>query len=296
VYVRQYGSDGSPTVRWVSRSEIADQRADGLFRASLYEGASTDGRFVFFRTSQPLVADDPNAGSDVQTGTAQDDSWDLYRYELPASRDDDPSGAQAGGLVRVTGGASGTADPNTNGGQSSGSSVRHMSDDGRRVYFVTRGKLPDGDADNAAPAGGKTAPGGSVSQNDTRNLYLYDGHSASYRFVARLPYQAVNPTLEACASANPLPAYSRDSQGALTPASCGRGTTSGDALVFESRAQLTEDDTDSASDVYVYDADAHELERVSAPTDDTESYTCDVTASGPDPGVQCNADLGVHPA
>jgi hypothetical protein len=297
VFVRQYDSQGEPTVRWLSRSEIADQNADGLFRGAYFEGASADGRYVFFRTAQPLVGDDPNAGSDVVSGTAQEHSWDLYRYELPESLDDDPAGPAAGGLTRITGGLSGGADPNTN---SKGSALRHVSQDGQRVYFVTRAPFGGGDADNSLPADGATSPGGSVSQDSTRNLYLYDADSDSYKFIAQLPY--ADGTVEACASVNGLSAYLRNSIGALREVSCVRGTSSGDAVVFESRARLTVDDTDDASDVYLYDADIDKLVRLSAPPEQEEPYPCAVLVvpgthiTVPDPDVACNGDLGLHPA
>ncbi len=72
LYVRQYNpAGGSPTTRWISRSEITGQ-AETLLREAAFEGASLDGRYVFFRTSQPLVADDPNGGQDPTSGTASE--------------------------------------------------------------------------------------------------------------------------------------------------------------------------------------------------------------------------------
>ncbi|MEX2253399.1 MAG: hypothetical protein WD649_04550 [Thermoleophilaceae bacterium] len=287
LFVRQWEADGSnPRVRWISRSEVEGQDATGLFRAAAFEDASTDGRYVFFRTNQPLTVDDPNAGSDIQAGTAQEDSWDLYRYELPEDLGDDPTGPEAGGLVRITGGATGTADPNTNsrigspGSTPREASIRHLSADGERVYYVTRGALSDLDADNTPPAGGATTAAGDVSQNETRNLYLYDGQANTYKFIARLPYSS-STSISNCASSSPTPGFGGGN-------SCVHGSTSGDAILFVSPAQLTTDDTDEAADVYLYDAAADELTRVSVPPESTAPYACGEE-------LVCNAGLGFGP-
>jgi hypothetical protein len=296
LFVRQYDSGGTPALRWISRSEVAGQ-ADGLMRHAVFEGASTDGRVVFFRTNQPLVASDPNGGDDIVTGTASESSNDLYRYELPASRDDDPTGPEAGGLTRITGGPDGTADPNTNGIESTGrtSAARYISDDGRRVYFVTR--APISGADNTSPAGSTTAPGGGVAQDDTRNLYLYDSEDDSYKFVARVPYGEPVPNPDngdACLSTYAIPAPTRAGSGQIRhTASCVRGTSTGEAIIFESAEQLTQDDTDAGSDIYMYDAGEDELVRLSAPREGQTPYACAESNSGqPMPDVTCNAELG----
>ena len=59
--------------------------------------------------------------------------------------------------------------------------------------------------------------------------------------------------------------------------------------MFETAAQLTLDDNDQVGDVYLYDAKAHELVRISAPPDGgTSAFGCDSTA-------KCNGELGAAP-
>ncbi|HEX2161569.1 MAG TPA: hypothetical protein VHF88_07085 [Thermoleophilaceae bacterium] len=306
LYVRQYGPDGA-TVRWISRSEIAGQSFGLLGRGTSFEGASRDGRFVYFRTNAPLTEDDPNGtgtAGPILAGGAADDSWDLYRYRLPDDLADDPAD---GDLTRISGGPSGTADPSTHCmigagcgvGARSGTAARYISDDGRRAYFVTASPI-DG-ADATPPANGTTTPGGTPTGNaSVRNLYLYDDRLSGgdrWRFVARLPYSASGSAVDACATANGVTgmpqALNSDPRGLLLRAqvNCVRGTPDGDAVVFETAGQLTEDDDDSASDVYLYEADTDRLTRVSAPLPGASPYRC---ADGFDATLEqlCNADLG----
>jgi len=297
LYVRQYDSDGNPTVRWISRSLVPNQRADTLFRAARFEAASADGRYVFFRTNQPLLASDPNAGGSVTTGTASPNSWDLYRFELSGGLEDDPTGPGAE-LVRITGGNDGTADPNTNNdvaaGSDLGTATRYVSDDGRRVYFVTRGAMTG--VDSTPPAGSAPAntATGTATTTATRNLYLYDDDEsgeARWRFVARLPNASGGRVIDGCATRFDRISFNRSRTGAENPdGNCVRGTTSGDAVLFETTARLTDDDSDDDSDVYLFDATADELIRVSAPLSDQDSYVCDRVAGG-----RCNGDLGLAP-
>lgn len=312
LYVRQRGSDGQSTVRWISRSEVATDNPSGqqiglMGSGAIYQGASADGRYVFFKTNAPLVADDPNgAGAatpgGVTTGTASNNSWDVYRYELPSDTDTDPAGGE---LTRISGGPTGTADPNTNSSDAgNGSPVRYVSDDGSRAYFVTGSPIGDpGAAWNQPPAGGTTVPGGTVSNAATRNLYLYDGNQsgdARWRFVAQIPYAAEGTGLTSlanCASAGSMAGYAEVfsiiglEKPQRQPVNCVRGTPDGSKIVFETPGQLTEDDTDSASDIYLYDAETNELTRVSAPPLGTQPYGCEHSVTGVEVGA-CNADLG----
>jgi len=299
VYARQY-DDGTPTVRWISKSEIAGQSID-LLATALFERASADGRTVFFRTSSPLTEDDPNGTGaavpgGVTTGSPSSNSWDLYRYRLPASGD--PAGGE---LTRISGGPTGAADPATNrvgdDARPGRTVVRHMSDDGKRVYFVTTS--PISGADNDAPAGGATTPAGSVGNATIRNLYLYDEDKAgpgAYKFVAQLPAVsgAFTPNIRECASTAATPDISTGAGPdgpRRTTRACVRGSSSGDAMVLETDAQLTADDTDAAWDIYLYEAGRDELTRVSAPPAGQEPYTCDVN-TGNGTTQSCNADLG----
>jgi len=304
LFVRQYDSAGAPTVRWVSRPQTLGGPIAKLGAGAYYEGASADGRYVFFRTNAPLTADDPNGGNAT---AASNDSWDLYRFELAGGIDTDPTGAGSE-LVRISGGLGGAGDGNTNGtGSIGGAALRVASDDGARAYFVTRRALPSAAADNAPPLGSSdenvAETGVSVSQNATRYLYSYDeskAGAARWKFVARLLYSTSG--VDACASRSRLSGMPQiGSSTAFGPPyarrraqNCVRASSAADQVVFETRARLTSDDTDDAGDVYRYDAAADELVRVSAPPPGTPAYSCDESSSGATVQV-CNADLGRQP-
>jgi len=299
LYVRQYDSAGEPTVRWISRPAVADQ-VPGLLEGAVFEGASRDGRTVYFKTRSPLTADDPNGGAQVPggvtTGSASGNSWDLYRYQLPASLDADPD---QGTLTRISGGPTGDADPNTNAAAfGSGAAARHVSDDGRRVYFVTAAPIPG--AANGRPDGGITDPSGTVSNSASRNLYLYDDAKAGsgrWKFVAQMPFSTAVDAPNACATYNTLVGPSlifKNSDTGIGGAnvrrarhSCVHGSSNGSSIVFETLGRLTDDDVDEAVDIYRYDAVGDELTRVSAPPAGATPYLCGFALS-----VVCNADLG----
>ncbi len=292
LFVRQYNSAGNPTVRWISRPTLAGQRIAKIGRGAGFEGASDDGQVVYFKTNAKLMSTDPDAGA-AATVAASPNSWDLYRYELPADINVDPAG---GTLSRVTAGPSGSADPNVYAGSGNASSLRYLSDDGDRAYFATR--APMAGADATPPEGGVTTPGGTVTNNASRNLYLYDDNqtgSDRWKFIAQI---SANAGIDRCSSLHPVPGgsqeYNRTSNSKplqWTPASCVRGTPDGRALAFVTKSQLTEDDTDSAADIYLYDAATDELTRVSAPPPGEPDYVCseDDTLT---PLESCNADLG----
>lgn len=305
LFVRQYDADGDATVRWISRSEV-DGQAIGLMGAgAIFQGASADGRYVYFKTNAPLVEDDPNGGAitpgGVTTGTASPSSWDIYRYDLTANTSADPAD---GALMRISGGPSGTADPNTNPVPSdstvgSGSSVRYVSDDGARVYFVTG--APIGAADdpwNEGPSG--TEPG---TASSTRNLYVFDATEsgeARWRFIAQIPYSVEGGVLSDvanCAGSGSESGYANVFSSTSNvnhqreAVNCVRGTRDGSAIAFETPGRLTEDDTDSASDIYLYDERSHELTRITTPPLGSAPYACDHDPLDR-PVAFCNGDFG----
>lgn len=278
LFVRQYSSGGVPSVRWISRPQIAGQ-AIGLLGPTGFEGASGDGQVVFFRTNTPLTAGDPNGagpppGGGHTTGTASNSSWDLYRYELPGDRNTDPAGGQ---LTRISGGPDSDLDPNVHTGTSDAGVVRYLSEDGQRAYFVTRGILGDpGDSWNQPPSGGATAPSGTPGTATTRNLYLYDDSRTGderWQFIAQLPTDGHK---------------SNSCSALLSSDGCLRGTPDGRAIVFETAGQLAAGDDDEFGDIYLYDAEADELVRVSSPPDETFGYPC--SSIGLED--ECNGDLG----
>ncbi len=311
LFVRQYDENGeNPVVRWISRSAagMPAQQIGLLGRGAIFEGASRDGRYVYFRTNAPLTADDRNgtgAPGPVTTGTASNSSWDLYRYELPEDLDDDPSD---GTLTRISAGPTGDADPSTNGTGGSGAAARYISDDGKRAYFVTG--APIAGADSSPPESGTGGPGGAAANTVTRNLYLFDDDevgSARWKFIAQLPFSESTSdgatAIARCGTHHLLPGGIIGSSGfsvgagpAAQEASCVRGTPSGRALLFMTIARLAVDDVDTAADIYVYLRDGDELVRVSAPPPGAQSYACvqKVTNSflAPELMGQCNADVG----
>jgi hypothetical protein len=306
IYVRQVDGDGNATVRWLSRSAVANQDASlsGVpgqeGNGSYYEGASRDGDKVFFRTNAPLTADDPNANPltpvdprPVTTGSASNSSWDLYVYDLPDGPGSDPAD---GALTRVSAGPLGTGDCNVS-AQSGSDALRFLSDDGSRAYFTCAQPLPG----VPAPSDGTvTAPGGTPAATDSVNLYLYDASkplAQRWRFVARLPrgIAGVDP-IAACATT------AAGSQAGLRGAStigeglvvdggrtCVRGNGEGTLITFWTKGRLVATDPDaSVADMYGYDADADELVRLSAPQGGAGgTYTC-ITQGN----VQCHGDPG----
>jgi len=296
LFVRQYDSNGEPTVRWISRPEPG--LPVDVNRGANFQRASRDGRYVYFKTNARLVATDVSAP----------DSWDLYRYELPESLDADPA---EGTLTRISGGPTGVGDPvvaelsaTDPAGNGTGSPLRYSSDDGRRAYFLTTSPIPG--ADTTPPAGVPDGPGGVRGNSKVRNLYLFDDSDGSptYTFIAQLPYKKgssnINDpdSLNSCASSPGSygPGQFQSNTGVNRIAgefNCFRGTQSGRDVAFFTRGQLTADDTDEAGDIYVYSSEKDELTRISAPPPGQSAYKCLVGENGSGNGF-CNADFGVN--
>ncbi|MEX0972267.1 MAG: hypothetical protein WDZ46_03305 [Solirubrobacterales bacterium] len=308
LYVRQHGPGGEEFVRWISRSRseavgdgsyqgppIADQRMAQLDRGAVFQRASRDGRYIYFRTDMPLVPDDPNGfdpedpepqpQTSITTGSAQEASTDLYRYEMPADRAADPG---QGKLLRISGGPGGDADPDAGTG-----AVRFISEDGSRVYFITHSPI-DG-ADNDPPQGGATTPG---SGGAARNLYLFDDNedgAERWKFVARIPTGSIS----ACATGG-MTMDRLFNSGFVGPdntgrGNCFRGTRDASQIIFMTEAALTDDDGDEAGDIVLYAAADDELIRVSAADGPAaEPYPCDLNFQGSGPPAvlaTCNAHM-----
>ena len=184
-----------------------------------------------------------------------------------------------------------------------GGALRFLSDDGDRAYFVTSASIPG--AVNAPPAGGATTPTATDARTSAteRNLYLYDASkdgAAAHEFIARIPFalgSGQDGPLDSCASSrtsivdgvHDVPGAG--AVGIRISGSCVKGTASGDAIVFETTGRLTSDDTDTAGDVYLYDATEDSLTRLSAPPAGVTPYTC-ATKEANAPETFCNGDLG----
>jgi hypothetical protein len=316
LYVRQRNQDGTVATRWISQAEdgllgLQDARLTGHAR---FEFATPDGDKVFFRTNSPLTADDPNGAGGpapdggVTTGTASDQSWDLYMYNLPDGPDGNPSTPDAdpaqGQLTRISAGPSGDGDCNAPlGGDGSVSSLRFAADDGSKAYFTCAAALPEVPLQQN---GTITAPGGATTTADAANLYLYDATATTaqrWQFVARIPRALVNAnTIAPCASTgqyrrNPITAVPNDLAAEFGLGSnpsrvgnCVRGTSDGSFITFWTDGRLTADDPDEVTgDVYAFDANADELTRMSAPQGGVGgSYPC----AAADSAARCHGDGG----
>lgn len=304
LFVRQRNDDGSVATRWISRAEggLFGNQDAGLTGPVRFAGASPDGDKVYFQTTSPLTADDPNGTGvpappgGVTTGTASNSSWDLYMYDLPDGQE--PAG---GTLTRVSAGPTGNADCNvvvahpTDPALQGDGALRFVSDDGARSYFTCQAPLPG----VALPANGTiTSPAGTAASTDATNLYSYNAEApdGSWTFVARLPRVG---TVQSCATrgtrrASLLADATSSSEIRLTPgANCVGGAADGSFVTFWTTARLTLDDPDSVSvDGYAYDADADELTRITAPQGGVGgSYQCGSNAEAAT--VTCHGDSGL---
>ena len=227
-----------------------------------FDGASEDGSRVFFATTAPLV------GSDT--------SSNLYMATIGC-----PAGA--GAACAAAGEAANTKveslvqvshDPNV--GEAAdvqGTVGLGPAADGSRVYFVARGVLTGAPSAGAQGYGahGEAVSAGAVAQPGADNLYVFDAETQATSFIADLcsgPGLSGELSDDAC----PLDLNEGVSGGRQTindailwgqnpeAQAAGKG---GGFLVFSSYGRLVANDTDSAQDVYRYDAETGQLERVS---------------------------------
>jgi hypothetical protein len=205
--------------------------------AAFFESASEDGSEAFFLDTQQLT-DQATQG----TGTAKGNGChegvaDCNLYESLCTAYCEQAGEERA-LVDVSAVPAGdTRGPEVQG-------VLAVSADGSHVYFVANGILTAEPNDQGA----KARPGHCVDVTGTCNLYVYerdarypDGHLA---FVASLP--ASDSGYEDgrwIGSANVSP--------------------DGRFLVFASRGELTRDDTTGGAQIFRYDAETEQLQRVS---------------------------------
>lgn len=207
-----------------------------------FMGANEAGSCAFFMTTQPLVTGDVDSGRD------------LYMASIGRSGEAGPTCERSGNgqgaaemtsLVQVSHASPGE-DAEVQG-------VVSISPNGGRVYFVARGVLSENP--NAE---------GDVAVKGADNLYVYDtGSGGAPTFIADL------------CSASEASGESRDpacpsglSQHGESDAAVWRNWTAQQAdngrfLLFPSYGQLLPGDTDTASDIYRYDAVTGTLDRIS---------------------------------
>jgi hypothetical protein len=210
--------------------------------SAIFVGANQTGTMVYFTTNQSLVNDD------------QDSSNDLYmaRLECPGGGDNcEVAAREVTGIVQVS------HDPNAAEAAEVAREVL-VAPDGARAYFVASGVL----SNNVNSEGFRALSGAD-------NLYVYDSQSNETTFVTDLcsgPAKSGIQDDSRCPLNLEIGEKTRnDSRLWLSPGAR-EGETGGAAgrfLVFASYGQLVSSDTDTAQDIYRYDAMSGSLDRVS---------------------------------
>ncbi len=237
LFVRQYDSDGDPIVRWISRAQgVGTQQIGEIGSGAGFQGASRDGRYVYFKTNAPLTPDDPNGGNSSTTATASTSSFDLYRYELPASRDDDPG---SGALTRITGGPLGQAvgSGNLTSGQPTVSGLTTSSGTFAVGQLIRGTGIPAGTTISAVGAGSLTlsqnanAPGTAVALNAAADpaATLTNGTGAPMRFLSDDGKRAYFVTTSPIAGADSTPPKG----GVTSPGGTVANSTTRDLYLFD---------------------------------------------------------------
>jgi hypothetical protein len=245
--------------------------------SAYFEGANELGTRVFFRTAAPLTSED------------KDEKTDLYMATIgcPAGKPAcQASEREILDLVQVSHDPTGEADLQ---------GVTRIAPDGSHVYFVARGALVSGpNTQGAEPVVGAD------------NLYLYEldekypaGHIAFIADLCSGPDASGVAEDTRCSSDLTEGARNDTSLWGSVPEAQSSGQA-GEMLVFSTYAQLTEQDTDNAKDVYRYDASTGTLERVSrgeaghdadGNRNDEESASADATIAPGHMGTQGDAHV-----
>ena len=207
--------------------------------AANFVGASEDGTLVYFTSGSPADLFLARLGcSGGGSGCAVVD-----REVLSVSRVSVGVGG-GGGLGGVQG-------------------VVRVAPDGSRVYYVATGVLSDApDGEGFLPAQGGD------------NLYVYDAGTGETRFVSELcsgPGESGGIVDARCPAGGAVSDERLWSKAGDFESEVQTGGVDGRFLVFSSYGQLTADDTDTAKDVYRYDAVTGELVRVSVGEEGAEA-------------------------
>lgn len=216
--------------------------------------STTSGPAAFQAASQPDGRVVAFLSSDQLVDSDTDNTEDLYLYDF-----DKPSGQH---LVQASAGGAGDATPGA-GAQVQG--VVQMAEDGSRVYFVAKGILT-------------TAPNsfGQTAQVGGNNLYMYDAASGQTTFVASL-------------AAGDKALWS--SSGIAVGREDAISDPAGRLLLFDSFAPIGPGDTDTAQDLYRFDAQTSRLIQVS-PDSATDGTNDNITI----PNARTDAHSGPHPS
>lgn len=223
-----------------------------------FVGAAEDGSRVFFTTTAQLTASDEDTVSDLYMAGIACPGGEAERCEV--------AGKRVTSLVQVS------QDP-VPGQTAEVQGAVKLSRDGSHAYFVARGVLSEGsNAQGQAPVKGAD------------NFYVYDAASGKSTFLADLcsgpgfsgnvrdircpsdldaenSFESSNSNNDLGLWASSFP-YFPEAQTNSCPESS-PGCEAGRFLVFSTYGQLVPGDTDSAKDVYRYDAVTEALDRVS---------------------------------
>jgi len=240
---------------------------EGTPARAIYTAASADGSKVLFTTTQKLLPAD------------KDSTVDLYEYDFTAP--------EHHRIVQVSAGGIGDATPGT-GAEVQG--LTTISPDASHVYFVAKGVLTTDERAGckAAFEAEKVAEGGRChAQSGADNLYLYE------------PNPAVPGQYETVFVATLSPGDSADWAGFQSTTSRVNHvnvTPDGRFLLFESTADLTPDDTSTASQLFQYDAVTGSLVRVSKGQDGYSDNGNGSIAVGGEPGRPMQSADGAYVA
>lgn len=236
-----------------------------------FAGANQEGTRVFFTTAQPLVTGDAEFTCEEKSGGLGEFSshaeceagaqtiggaWkrfgdDLYMATIgcpTATSGCEPSEREVTSLVQISHPASVGARESGEVDDAAPMMGVVVSPGGQRVYFVARGLLTEGaNREGHAPVRGAD------------NLYVYDVDRHLTSFIAELCSGRVASGEETDHS---CPGGEDSWVGSQQPLEA-QTTRDGRFLVFTSFGQLVPGDTDTARDVYRYDAQTGALDRVS---------------------------------
>ena len=226
--------------------------------SAYFKGASEDGSRVFFTTTAPLTGGGGVGGNDLYMATIGCPGVEPLSTVPPC----EVAQREVTSLTQVS------KDPNAS-GAAEVQGVVNTSANGERIYYVARGVLtgePNGDCGQPVPCEeGLGGVSGCCPKLGADNLYVYNSVTGTNSFVAEL-----------CSG----PARSGVDEDVYCPRDLtedggdrellwsrglpeAQSTQDGAFLVFCSYGQLVAGDTDSAKDVYRYDAQTGVLERVS---------------------------------
>jgi len=220
--------DGERTVA-ISEPSHGDceECQEGAPEDATYLAASEDGSKVLFSTNQKLLPSDT------------DSTTDIYEYNFAA-----PSGHK---LVQVTAGGAGDMTPGT-GAEAQG--IMTVTPDLSSVFFVAKGALSGENAEHNSPTEGDD------------NLYVYNSTDQSTGFIATLAPGACDTVGTCIGDAADWSGFSLDVDASVSTKGS-RVTPDGRYLLFPSAADLTADDSSSATQLFQYDAQKESLRRVS---------------------------------